>query len=183
MQLRPGAGKAPSHLAGEGGGEGAGGPGRGGEPAGRAGAQTSPATCAHRHTIPWELAPGTAVCKQSLPLGGGPLSRRRPAPPRGNPRSGLGPGLADVCEKGRLPLPTRILQTMGRPRPGIPTGLPTGHSDRPGSQPPRRVGCPSVGWGFPLPLGSPWHQLPSHSNPGPPWHVSPETLSWGCWCC
>lgn len=25
------------------------------------------ATCAHRHTIPWELAPSTAVCKQSLP--------------------------------------------------------------------------------------------------------------------
>lgn len=24
------------------------------------------ATCAHRHVIPWELAPSTAVCKQSL---------------------------------------------------------------------------------------------------------------------
>lgn len=71
------------------------------------------ATCAHRHTIPWELAPSTAVCKQSLPPLQWPHLPTLAFASRGNPRSSLGQGLADVREKGRLPLLIRILQTMG----------------------------------------------------------------------
>lgn len=123
---------------------------------------------AHRHRIPWERAPSAAVCKQSLPLWCHPVFRHWPSPPHGNPSPSLGQGLADVCEKGRLPLPIRILHTMGRNShqtqgQRAPTGL--GHGLRASLM----AGAPP---------GHPWHQLPSHLSPCPcPCRIPPKALS------
>lgn len=78
----------------------------------------------------WRPAP---LCvNRSCPLWGGPIFRHWPPPPGGNPRSRLGRGLPDVCEKGRLSLLIRILQTMGRQFPlGSAQETPTGRVTAP----------------------------------------------------
>lgn len=110
---------------------------------------------AHRHRIPWERAPSAAVCKQSLPLWCRPVFRHWPSSPHGNPRPSLGQGLADVCEKGRLPLAIRILHTMGRNShqtqgQRAPTGLGHGSPASPGLSAGRGSPWATPGTSFPL---------------------------------
>lgn len=135
---------------------------------------------------PWDLALARRAHTEPA-LRCGPVFRPWPSPPRGNPRPSLGQGLADVCERARLPSPIRILQTMGRPRPGIPAGLRGGGSGGPGSGS-WPVSALSAGRGAAAAPGHPRHWPPSQPSPRPLFFLagvlskaglSPEALSGG----